>query len=70
VLLFALQRRFWKMNKYSEDDWLDEARVSIYEETKDMTRKERVAYMKEQAAPVYEQYNIRRAPALSVQKGP
>jgi hypothetical protein len=54
------------MTKYSEDDWLDEARVSIYEETKDMTRKERVAYLKEQAAPFYEKYNIRRASMLPV----
>jgi hypothetical protein len=54
------------MNKYSEDNWLDEARVSIYEETEDMTRKKRVAYLKEQAAPFYEKYHIRRASALPV----
>jgi hypothetical protein len=54
------------MNKYSEDDWLDEVRISIYEETKDMTRKERVAYLKGQAAPFYEKYNLRRASMLPV----
>jgi hypothetical protein len=54
------------MNKYSEDDWLDKARVLIYEETKDMTRKERVDYLKKQAAPFYEKYNIRRSSMLPV----
>jgi hypothetical protein len=53
------------MNKYPEDDWLDEARVAIYEETKDMTRNERIAYLKAQAAPVYEEYNIRRVSLLT-----
>ncbi|GHS95426.1 hypothetical protein AGMMS50276_10970 [Synergistales bacterium] len=47
------------MIHYPEDDWLDEARVALYEETKDMTIEEEVAYLRAQAAPILEQYNIK-----------
>jgi hypothetical protein len=42
------------------EDELDAIRLAIYEEIKDMTPEEEIAYFKAQTAPIYEQYNIRR----------
>ncbi|GHT02269.1 hypothetical protein AGMMS50276_32090 [Synergistales bacterium] len=42
------------------EEELDAIRLAIYEEIKDMTPEEEVAYLKAQVAPIYEQYNIRR----------
>jgi hypothetical protein len=41
------------------EDELDEIRVELYEETKDMTIEERVAYLKSLAAPVLKEFGIR-----------
>ncbi|GHV41817.1 hypothetical protein FACS1894187_23760 [Synergistales bacterium] len=54
------------MSKYPEDDWLDKARLAIYEETKDMASAERVAYINAQAAPVYEEFSIKHISAEPV----
>jgi hypothetical protein len=44
------------------EDELDAIRLEFYRETKDMTRSERVAYIREQIAPTLEEYNIRTVP--------
>ena len=41
------------------EDELDEIRVNIYEQTKDMTIDERVIYLKSLAAPVLEEYGLK-----------
>ena len=41
------------------EDELDEIRVKIYEQIKDMTIDERVVYLKSLAAPVLEEYGLR-----------
>ena len=41
------------------EDELDEIRVKIYEQTKDMTIDERVVYLKSLAAPVLEEYGLK-----------
>jgi hypothetical protein len=40
------------------EDELDAIRLEFYKETKDMTRSERVAYLRKQIAPTLEEYNI------------
>ena len=40
------------------EDELDEIRVGLYEQTKDMTLDERVTYLKSLAAPVLEEYGL------------
>jgi hypothetical protein len=37
---------------------LDTARIAIYEEMKDMTPKEHIAYLKEQTARIHEKHHI------------
>jgi len=37
---------------------LNAIRIDFYEKTKDMSSSERVAYLKEQVAPVHEEYDI------------
>jgi hypothetical protein len=41
------------------EDELDEIRIELYEETKDMTLDERVTYFKSLAAPVLKEYGLR-----------
>ena len=41
------------------EDELDEIRVGLYEETKDMTIKEHVAYIKSLAEPILKEYGLR-----------
>ena len=43
------------------EDELDAIRLQIYEEVKDMTPEEFVAYSIAQAEPVMKQYNMKRA---------
>ena len=40
------------------EDELDEIRVKLYEQIKDMTIGERVAYLKSLAAPVLKEYDL------------
>ena len=40
------------------EDELNATRVNLYEITKEMTREERVAYIRNQVAPVLKKYNI------------
>jgi hypothetical protein len=40
------------------EEELDAIRLAIYEEIKDMTPEEEVAYFKAQAAPIHEQFGI------------
>jgi hypothetical protein len=40
------------------EDELDEIRVELYEQTKDMTCDERVAYFKSLAAPILKEYGL------------
>jgi hypothetical protein len=44
-------------NTFEEE--LNAIRVEIYEEIKDMTPEEEVAYLKSQTAPTHEKYRIR-----------
>jgi len=41
------------------EDELDEIRVNIYEQTKDMTIDERVIYLKSLAVPVLKEYGLK-----------
>ena len=41
------------------EDELDAIRLSLYEETKDMTPEEEVAYFYAQSEPLLKQYNIK-----------
>jgi len=41
------------------EDELDEIRVRLYEETKDMTIKEHVAYINSLAAPIIREYGLK-----------
>jgi hypothetical protein len=47
------------MSYSSFEEELDAIRVAIYEEIKDMTPEEHIAYVKEQVASVHKEYNIR-----------
>jgi hypothetical protein len=47
------------MSYSSFEEELDAIRVAIYEEMKDMTPEEHIAYLKEQTAPIHEKYHIR-----------
>ena len=40
------------------EDELDEIRVKLYEETKDMTDEEHVTYIKSLAAPILKEYGL------------
>ncbi|MBQ4470374.1 MAG: hypothetical protein II917_09600 [Synergistaceae bacterium] len=42
----------------SFEDWLDATRVSLYEEIKDMTPEEHVAYIRAQTEPIMKQYGL------------
>jgi hypothetical protein len=41
------------------EDELDEIRVKLYEETKDMTVEEHVAYIHSLAAPILQEYGLK-----------
>ena len=41
------------------EDELDEIRVNLYEQIKDMTIDERVVYLKSLAAPILKEYGLR-----------
>jgi hypothetical protein len=41
------------------EDELDEIRVKLYEETKDMTIDERVTYFKSLSAPILKEYGLK-----------
>jgi hypothetical protein len=43
-------------NTFEEE--LDAIRIKIYEEIKDMTHEEKVAYLKEETAPIREKFHI------------
>jgi hypothetical protein len=47
------------MSTHPSDVWLDKARIEIYEEIKDMTVEEEVAYLRAMAAPVLKKYNLK-----------
>jgi hypothetical protein len=47
------------MSKNRIEEELNATRIKLYEATKDMTRSERVAYIKSQVAPVLKEFNIR-----------
>ena len=47
------------MSRNMIEEELNTTRVKLYEITKDMTRGERVAYIKNQVAPALKKYNIR-----------
>jgi hypothetical protein len=46
------------MNRNRIEEELNATRVKLYEITKDMTRSERVAYIKNHVAPTLKEYNI------------
>jgi hypothetical protein len=54
------------MTKNTIEDELDAIRLELYEETKDMTSTERVAYIKAQVAPTLKKFGIR---TLNEKKG-
>ena len=41
------------------EDELDAIRLSLYEEVKDMTPEEEIAYLKAQVEPLYQEFGIR-----------
>ena len=41
------------------EDKLDAIRLSLYEEVKDMTPEEEIAYLKAQVEPLYQEFGIR-----------
>ena len=41
------------------EDELDAIRLSLYEEVKDMTPEEEIAYLKVQVEPLYQEFGIR-----------
>ena len=47
------------MKKNMIEEELNATRIKLYEITKNMTRGERVAYIKKQVAPALEKFNIR-----------
>ena len=47
-----------KMFETFEDE-LDAIRLSLYEEVKDMTPEEEIAYLKAQVEPLYQEFGIR-----------
>jgi hypothetical protein len=46
---------------------LNAIRVDFYEKTKHMTSAERIAYLREQTAPVNEKYGIKPIPRAEIQ---
>ena len=46
-----------RVNTFEDD--LDEIRVNLYEQVKDMTIDERVVYLKSLAAPILKEYGLR-----------
>ena len=48
------------------EDVLDSIRSSIYQEIKDMTPEEETAYFREQTAPVFEKFDIKRSSLMLV----
>jgi hypothetical protein len=55
---------------HPSDEWLDKARIKIYEETKDMTREERVTYLRAMAAPILKKYNLKTVSRPIVRREP
>ena len=49
-------------NTFEEE--LDAIRLAIYEEIKNMTPEEEIAYLKEKVAPVHAKYNIRTVSSI------
>ena len=49
------------------EDWLDATRVSLYEEVKDMTPEEHVAYIHAQTAPIIEKLGLEYSTLQPVQ---
>jgi hypothetical protein len=47
------------MNYDTFEDELDAIRIKLYEETKDMTPEEEIAYLRAKTAPIHEKYHIR-----------
>ena len=47
------------MSRNTIEEELNATRVKLYDITKDMTRSERVAYIKDQVEPALKKYNIR-----------
>jgi hypothetical protein len=62
LLLCAQQRRFLMMNKQVKydtfEDELDAIRLKLYEETKNMSSEEQIAYLHECTAPFLKKYGI------------
>ena len=50
------------------EDELDEIRIKLYEETKDMTPEEHVAYIKALSAPILKEYGLRTANQIEADK--
>ena len=46
-------------NNNTIEDELDRIRVSLYEETKDMTSSERITYIKAQTEPILKKHGIK-----------
>ena len=51
----------------SFEDWLDATRVSLYEEVKDMTTEEMIAYIRAQTEPIMKQYGLEYSTLKPVQ---
>ena len=51
----------------SFEDWLDATRVSLYEEVKDMTIDERLAYIHKTTEPILKEFGIKESTLKPVQ---
>ena len=51
----------------SFEDWLDATRVSLYEEVKDMTPEEHIAYIKAETEPIIKEFGLKRSTLKPVQ---
>ncbi|GHS96013.1 hypothetical protein AGMMS50276_13680 [Synergistales bacterium] len=58
------------MSTHPSDVWLDEVRVKLYEETKDMTSAEQVAHINARTEPIEKKYNIKTATLPIVRRDP
>ena len=56
------------MSRNTIEAELNATRVKLYEITKEMTREERVAYIRNQVAPVLKEYNIQTVSRIETKK--
>jgi membrane protein YdbS with pleckstrin-like domain len=68
ALIYAHRRRYLTMKYNTFEEELDAIRIGLYEETKDMTPEEEIAFIKAQVAPIHEKYGIRTVNEVKADK--